>query len=120
MDRFYFVLKAIVVGLFTGFINGLFGSGGGTIIVPALVFLFGIEQQKSHATALLIILPLSIISSFIYFNNQLIDYPLTLKVSFGAIFGSYIGAKTLSKIPNKLLRKIFGVFMILAALRMVM
>lgn len=55
------VLKLIGIGFLTGIINGLFGSGGGTIIVPALVFLIGMEDFKAHATAISIILPLSII-----------------------------------------------------------
>jgi hypothetical protein len=113
------ILKSSIIGLISGFINGLFGSGGGTIIVPSLTFILGLSQHKAHATALMIILPLSIISSIIYFNSQLIDFPITLKVSLGAMIGAYIGAKTLNKIPNIWLRKIFGVFMIIAAIRMV-
>lgn len=113
------ILKSIIIGVIAGFINGLFGSGGGTIVVPGLVFILGLPQNKSHATALMIILPLSILSSIIYCNNQLIDLPITLKVSIGAIIGAYIGAKTLNKIPNKWLRKGFGFFMIIAAIRMV-
>lgn len=113
------IIKSSIIGFISGFINGLFGSGGGTIVVPGLVFLLGLTQHKAHATALMIILPLSILSSVIYFNNHLIDFPITLKVSIGAILGSYIGAKTLNKVPDKLLRKIFGMFMIIAAIRMV-
>lgn len=113
------IIKSSIIGLISGFINGLFGSGGGTIIVPSLTFILGLPQHKAHATALMIILPLSILSSIIYFNSQLIDFPITLKVSLGAIIGAYIGARTLNKIPNKWLKKIFGVFMIIAAIRMV-
>lgn len=113
------IIKSSMIGLLSGFVNGLFGSGGGIIVVPGLVFILGLAQHKAHATALMIILPLSILSSIVYFNNHLIDFPNTIKVSIGATIGSYIGAKTLNKIPNKWLRKIFGIFMIIAAIRMV-
>ncbi len=55
-------VKLLSIGIITGFINGLFGSGGGTIVVPALIFLLGMDDHKAHATAISIILPLSIIS----------------------------------------------------------
>src|SRR5690554_3218522 len=113
------IIKSGIIGLISGFINGLFGSGGGTIIVPSLTFILGLPQHNAHATALIIILPLSILSSIIYFNSQLIDFPITLKISLGAIIGAYIGAKILNRIPNKWLRKIFGIFMVIAAIRMV-
>ena len=60
-------LKIISIGLITGLINGLFGSGGGTIIVPTMIFLLGIDDHKAHATAIAVILPLTIISTIIYY-----------------------------------------------------
>lgn len=111
--------KILLIGVVTGFVNGLFGSGGGTIVVPAMVFLLGIKDQKAHATAIAVILPLSIISSFIYFQNSLVDCGLTLKVSIGGVIGGLIGAKVLTRFSAKTLRKIFGTSMILAAIRMV-
>ncbi|AFS78056.1 putative permease [Gottschalkia acidurici 9a] len=112
-------LKILFIGLITGIVNGLFGSGGGTIVVPALVFLLHIEDHKSHATAISIILPLTIISTFIYFRNGIIDFKVALIIASGGIIGGYIGAKLLNKVPRSMLRKIFGLFMIIAGLRMV-
>lgn len=109
-----------LTGLLTGFINGLFGSGGGTIAVPAMVFLLGIKEQTAHATAIAVILPLSIISSIIYFKNSFTDWNLTLTVSIGGMIGAYIGAKILNRFSESTLRKIFGISMIAAAIRMVL
>ena len=112
-------LKVLFIGLLTGIVNGLFGSGGGTIVVPALVFILGLEDHKSHATAISIILPLTIVSTLIYFKNGIIDFKISLIIASGGIIGGYIGAKLLNKIPKNILRKIFGLFMIIAGIRMV-
>ncbi len=119
IKNYRYLFKILSVGLAAGFFNGLFGSGGGTIIVPAMVFLLDVKEQKAHATAIAVILPLSIISSYIYFKHNLIDWRLTMNVVFGSMAGAYIGAKILNKFSAGMLRKIFGAFMILSAIRMV-
>lgn len=111
--------KLISIGLITGFINGIFGSGGGIIVVPALIFILGMEDHKAHATAISIILPLSIISTIIYFMKGSISFKVAIPVSIGGILGGYIGARTLNKIPVKFLRKIFGSVIIYTAIRMI-
>ncbi|HOC09627.1 MAG: sulfite exporter TauE/SafE family protein [Clostridiales bacterium] len=112
--------KLIAIGLVTGICNGLFGSGGGTILVPGMVFLLGLEEHKAHATAILVILPLTILSTVVYYKNSYIDWSTTLKVVSGGVAGSFIGARILNRIPAPVLRKIFGAFMIIAAVRMVL
>lgn len=112
-------VKLIVIGLITGLINGLFGSGGGIIVVPALIFLLGMDDYKAHATAISIILPLSIISTIIYFSNSSIPFKIALPVTIGGVVGSYIGAKTLNKIPVNILRKIFDSVIVYTAVRMI-
>lgn len=111
--------KIIMIGLISGIVNGLFGSGGGTIIVPSLCFLVGLEEHKSHATAISIILPLSLLSTYIYFRHSVINLNVSFYVAIGSIIGGFIGAKVLNKVPNKYLRKSFGIVMIIAAIRLV-
>lgn len=111
--------KLISIGLVAGLINGLFGSGGGTIVVPALVFIMGLEDHKAHATAISIILPLSIISTIIYLLNNTIPIKESIWVMVGGLFGSYVGARLLNKVPVTILRKIFGSLIIYTALRMI-
>ena len=113
-------LKAILIGLLTGLTNGLFGSGGGTVLVPCLVFLMDVEDHKAHATAIAIILPLSIVSSAIYYRYQVVDITLTLKVVIGSVAGGIVGSMLLNKLSVSILRKVFGIVMILASIRMVM
>jgi hypothetical protein len=111
-------LKILLIGLISGFLNGLFGSGGGTIVVPALVFLLGVDDYKAHATAISVILPLSIVSTIIYYTHKSIHLNIALFVAFGGVIGSFIGSKLLNKIPINILRKIFGSLIIFAAIRM--
>ena len=117
MDRQ--TIKLMAIGLVTGTVNGLFGSGGGTLVVPALVFLIGIEDYKAHATAISIILPLSVISAFIYLKGRAIPLNMGIIIVAGGVIGSFIGAKFLKKIPNNILRKVFGSVIVFTALRMI-
>lgn len=114
-----FNLKNSIIGLFTGFINGIFGSGGGTLLVPILNNILEIEEHVSHATALAVIIFLSTTSSIIYISKGTFDIYLTIQAALGSIIGGIIGAKLLSKVNGKFLRIGFGVVMIIAAFRMV-
>lgn len=120
MNNHVYWLKILMVGLVAGIVNGLFGAGGGTIIVPALTLLFGMTQHKAHATAISIILPFAIISSLVYYRNGYTDFAVTFQITLGGVLGSYFGSKSLTRFSANYLRKIFGIFMIIAAIRMVM
>ena len=121
-------IKLTTIGLVTGILNGLFGSGGGTIVVPALNIVMKAEVHKSHATSIAVILPLTIVSgsitamdvvsATIYVLSGITDWPLTIRVGTGSIVGGLIGALLLNKIKSGLLKKIFGIFMIAASVRM--
>ena len=112
--------KLILFGAFAGLCNGLFGSGGGTIVVPCLEKYASLEEQKAHATAILVILPLSIISLAAYSKGTELNMPAVFAVTGGGIVGSIIGASVLKKLSGTVLRRIFGAFILIAAVRMVM
>lgn len=111
-------VKTGLIGIVTGLLNGLFGSGGGTIVVPAMERILKVEAHKAHASAIAIILPLSVISAFIYARSGENDWMQILYVSLGGMAGGFIGAKMLKKISARWLHRIFGLFMIAAAVRM--
>lgn len=114
-----FNIKNSLIGIITGFVNGIFGSGGGTLLVPSLNNILKVEEHKSHATALGIIVFLTTSSSAVYIINGTYNFNLTFKVAIGSIIGGIVGAKLLNKCSGKLLRILFGSVMIIAALRMV-
>lgn len=107
-----------IIGVVTGLVNGLLGIGGGTILIPAMVFLLGVSQHQAHGTSLAIILPTTIASCIVYGINNDLNYTIAFEVALGGMVGGYLGAKLMNKISGNRLRQFFGIFMFLAGLRM--
>ncbi|PKM81870.1 MAG: sulfite exporter TauE/SafE family protein [Firmicutes bacterium HGW-Firmicutes-14] len=112
------LLFLIIIGIITGFINGLLGIGGGTILIPSMVFLLGVAQHQAHGTSLAVIMPTTIASCIIYGLNKDLDFRVALQVVTGGIAGGYLGARLMNRISAGRLRQFFGVFMFLAGIRM--
>lgn len=113
------LVKILAVGVLTGLVNGLLGIGGGTILIPAMVFLMNIRQHQAHGTSLAVILPTALVSSIVYGLNKNLDIALSIKVATSGMIGGYLGAKLMNHISARHLRKFFGVFMVIAGLKMV-
>ena len=107
-----------VAGGVAGLINGLFGGGGGMIIVPTLTVLLKRKTQRAHATAILIILPLSILSGLFYAYFGSFDLRVGIPVLIGVTVGGALGALLLSKLSSKWLVIIFTVVMMGAGVKM--
>lgn len=106
-----------IIGLVTGALNGLFGSGGGMLSVP-LLEKSGIEPKKSHASSIAITLPLSIVSAAMYLYKGNIDFMFAIKfVPFG-LLGAIIGSTILKKMKNETIEKIFAFVLIFSGIRM--
>ena len=106
------------IGLVVGLANGLFGAGGGTVLVPALERFKPLETHKAHATALAVILPLSIVSAVVYVWGVEVDWPAVGLVSAGGVVGGVLGAKLLNKLSAGWLNMLFGLFLAVGAIRM--
>lgn len=110
-------IKFGILGFIAGILNGIFGAGGGLLVVPMLQSQ-EIEPKKAHATSIAIILPLSAISAGMYlFNGISMDWgQFGVVVPLGLI-GAVLGSLLLAKMQNKLLKKLFGLIMIFSAMR---
>lgn len=113
------MVKKIVIGLIAGLVNGFFATGGGMIVVPALVYLIGISEQRARATSLFVILPMVITSGIFYYRNDYIDWKIGILCAIGGIIGGYLGAKYLKKIPEVYLKISFTIFLIYVSIKMI-
>lgn len=110
----------VVFGALIGIINGFFGGGGGMVVVPLLNKMFGLEQKKAQATALFVILPISLVSTIVYMCYHSIDFIEGWPVIVGIILGGAIGALLLNKIKNNVIKGIFIFFMLLGGIGMLL
>ena len=94
------MVKKIVIGFIAGIVSGLFATGGGMIVVPALVYLLGVEEGKARATSLFVILPMVITSGIFYYKNDYINWKIGVLCAIGGTIGGFLGSKFLKKIPD--------------------
>lgn len=113
------MVKKILIGLLAGLVSGFFATGGGMIVVPALVYLIKIGEQKARATSLFVILPMVITSGIFYYRNDYIDWKTGILCAIGGIIGGFLGAKYLKKIPEIYLKLSFTIFLTYVSIRMI-
>ena len=109
--------KDLFTGMTIGLINGVFGSGGGMIAVPFLMKK-GFDQKDAQRNAVAVILPLSVISAFLYVFNRKLNLSDAFPYLPGGIAGAIAGTALMSKISPKLLKCVFGCFMFYAGIRL--
>lgn len=109
-------MKKLFMGVICGLLNGLFGSGGGVAAVPLLESA-KLEPKESHATSVALIFVLSLATTISYFLGDKLDFGMARSYIPYGLIGSAAGAVLLKKIPNSLLRRIFGVIILFAAFR---
>jgi len=110
----------ILIGIVAGILSGMFGIGGGVIIVPALMFLCGFSQLKAQGTSLAILLPPVGILAFIeYYKKGQVNVKAGVLIVIFLVIGSVFGSKLAQNIPTEILKKSFGILMILISLKMI-
>lgn len=107
--------KKFFCGLATGAANGVFGGGGGMLAVP-LLQATGLEEKKAHATAILVILPISAMSFLVYALRGVLSSAVLIPVALGVTFGGFLGARLLGKLSKTVVGRVFGVLQIVAGL----
>lgn len=109
----------LVIGLTAGVLGGLLGIGGGVFIVPALVFFLAFSQHRAQGTSLAIVLALSLSSVIAYSYYQSVNLLVAGEIAIGGVLGAMIGGTIVAKIKNKQLRRLFSLFMVAAAIKMI-
>ncbi len=111
--------RKVFGGAAIGFINGLFGAGGGMLAVPLLKSL-GFSEKTAHRSSLLLILPLTVFSVFLYYFNGKIDLSSAFDYAFPGILGALSGTFLIAKLPAKLLKGGFSLLLIYSGIRMLL
>lgn len=110
-------LLYIALGLLAGILSGMFGIGGGTILIPALVFLFGLTQLQAQGTTLAVMIPpIGLLAALRYY------YSGNVKIGMAGFIclGFFLGAGLVQNFPDPLLKKAFGIFLLIISLRMIL
>lgn len=113
------MMKKIIIGIMAGFISGLFSTGGGMILVPAFIYVLNMKSTKARGTSLCCMLPMVITSSFFYYKGNFINWKVAIFCAVGGSIGGFIGAKLLRKIPEKILKIVFTIFLIYVSYKMI-
>ena len=113
-------VSVVVIGLAAGFLSGMFGVGGGILIVPALVLFAKMDQRIAHGTSLGAVLPISVASLATYWVNDHVDWPIAWWLALGAVAGAVIGTKLLHVLPHRTLAISFSALLIVTAIRLFM
>lgn len=109
---------SVLTGVFAGLVNGVFGGGGGMIVVPMLVYLLKKEPKVAHATAILLILPMSITSGLFYAAFGSFRAEAGIPVTIGVVAGGILGALLLGKMSSKFIVALFSAVMAAAGVKM--
>lgn len=113
------VLTLVLVGLAAGVLAGLFGIGGGVVIVPALVYFAAMPIKTATGTSLgALLLPVGLLGAMAYWKAGHIDMRASLIVAFGLFFGALIGARLALTLQSGMLQRAFAVFLVAVAIRM--
>ena len=110
----------IIVGILSGLLAGIFGVGGAIIVIPALVFILGFSQHDAQGTSLAFMLPpVGILATWNYWKEGHVNWKIALILSLTFVVGSWLGSQFSINMSDKLLRRLFGVLMILVAIKMI-
>ena len=110
----------IVFGFVAGTLSGMFGIGGGIILIPALVYIFAFSQHEAQGTTLAAMVPpIGLLAAIRYWQSGNVNVIAAAFICLGFFFGGWLGAYVIQSFPEPLLKKLFGVCMLLIALNMI-
>lgn len=108
-----------LIGIIAGILGGMLGIGGGIIVIPALVFIFGLSQKQANATSLAFMLaPTGLLAVINYYKAGLVNVKYAIILSIAFFIGAYFGSLWAIKMPVETLRKIFAIFIIAVGIKL--
>lgn len=108
----------VAIGVGAGFLSGMFGVGGGILVVPALVLLLKFDQRLANGTSLGAVLPISISSLVTYWSHDNVDWSMALWLAIGALGGALLGTRWIHVLPRRVLGYLFALMLVATAVRL--
>ena len=114
-------LSYILLGLVAGTFSGFMGLGGGILLAPALVYIFGLTQHQAQGTTLAIMVPpIGLLAALRYYYSGNVKLGMAGFICLGFFVGGLIGANMIQNLPDLMLKRLFGVFLLFISLRMIL
>jgi uncharacterized membrane protein YfcA len=110
----------VAVGVLAGFLSGLFGIGGGIIMVPAMVLVAGLAQHNAAATSLAAIIPIAVVGALIFGGARSVDLPAAAALAVGSLAGVQVGSRVMGRFSEYWLRISFAAFIVCVAVAMLL
>lgn len=113
-------IQLLLIGLAAGVAGGMFGIGGGAIMVPAMVLLIGMDQKFATGTSIAAqILPIGILAAIVYYRNGSLNIKYAVLIAVGLVIGNFFGALFANQpfISSETMKKLYGIFLLLIGLR---
>lgn len=115
-------LALLIIGLTAGFAGGMFGIGGGAIMVPAMVLLLSMDQKFATGTSLAAqVLPIGLLGAAVYYKNENVNIKYAAVIALGLLIGNLFGALLANQefISSEMMKKLYGIFLLVVGLRYV-
>ncbi len=115
------IVILLCIGLLAGILSGMVGIGGGIVIVPALIYFMNMSQHEAQGTSLaVLLLPVGVFAVYYYYNAGYVDIKFSLIIAITFVVGGLIGSKIAISVDQNVLKRVFGIFMLLISLKMIL
>ena len=113
------VISLVIIGLLAGVLSGFMGVGGGVIMIPLMILLLGFNQHEAQGTSLAVLaVPVTFLAAYTYYNEGHVNWRFAIVIAFAFVIGGYVGSKFAVNMDQAILKKIFGVILFIAAVKL--
>ncbi|MAN58646.1 MAG: permease [Flavobacteriaceae bacterium] len=113
------VLTLVVIGLMAGILSGFMGVGGGVIMIPLMILLLGYSQHEAQGTSLAVLaIPVTFLAAYNYYDAGHVNWKFAIVMALAFVVGGYLGSKFAISLDQSVLKKIFGIVLLVAAIKL--
>lgn len=114
------LITLLVIGLFAGFASGMVGIGGGVVIVPALIYFLHLGQHEAQGVSIgMLLMPVGFLAAYNYYKSGNFHFSYSVLIGVTFVLGAFLGSKVSLRIDEVLMKRIFGIVMLLLSIKMI-